>query len=259
MNIEDKSLKNELIYFKEEVLKDLRLELSKFNTKMESQKDSFNQTVSSLERKFVVLSDKFKILSNSISEDKALKDKISKLSDFQHKTQDTLSFHNSKFNYQSKMLIEAMNKIDHFINESILYNDVIGPTPNCKFQNFHNFIDYVITNITQLNNFKEKTASMDFKAYKSKIDSSIETLRTQIFNSSKGNNNYAKNLAEKEEEKIKGMLNLYDEKIEGLKVENSEYIANIKINFENMQKEWEKIGTKPRYSLCRRAHRRSGR
>ena len=241
MNIEDKSLKNELLYFKEEILKDMRFELSKFTTKIDNQRDSFNQIISSLELKFSAISDKFIILSNSISEDKALKEKIKELNTFQNKTKDTLSFHDSKFKYQSKMIIDAMNRIDHFINESILYNDVIGPTPNCKFQNFHNFIDYIITNITQLNNFKEKTASNDIKSYKSKMDTSLETLRTQIFNTSKGNNNYAKKLVEKEEEKINGMFNLYDEKITGLRMENSKYISNIKMNFENMQKEWEKI------------------
>ena len=238
MNIEDKSLKNELLYFKEEILKDMRFELSKFTTKIDNQRDSFNQIISSLELKFSAISDKFIILSNSISEDKALKEKIKELNTFQNKTKDTLSFHDSKFKYQSKMIIDAMNRIDHFINESILYNDVIGPTPNCKF---HNFIDYIITNITQLNNFKEKTASNDIKSYKSKMDTSLETLRTQIFNTSKGNNNYAKKLVEKEEEKINGMFNLYDEKITGLRMENSKYISNIKMNFENMQKEWEKI------------------
>ena len=241
MNIEDKSLKNELLYFKEEILKDMRFELSKFTTKIDNQRDSFNQIISSLELKFSAISDKFIILSNSISEDKALKEKIKELNTFQNKTKDTLSFHDSKFKYQSKMIIDAVNRIDHFINESILYNDVIGPTPNCKFQNFHNFIDYIITNITQLNNFKEKTASNDIKSYKSKMDTSLETLRTQIFNTSKGNNNYAKKLVEKEEEKINGMFNLYDEKITGLRMENSKYISNIKMNFENMQKEWEKI------------------
>lgn len=241
MNIEDKSLKNELLYFKEEILKDMRFELSKFTTKIDNQRDSFNQMISSLELKFNSISDKFIILSNSISEDKALKEKIKELNAFQNKTKDTLSFHDSKFKYQSKMIIDAVNRIDHFINESILYNDVIGPTPNCKFQNFHNFIDYIITNITQLNNFKEKTASNDIKSYKSKMDTALETLRTQIFNTSKGNNNYAKKLVEKEEEKINGMFNLYDEKITGLRMENSKYISNIKMNFENMQKEWEKI------------------
>ena len=241
MSVEDKTLKNELIYFKEEILKDLRVELSKFTTKIDNQRDSFNESVSALELKFRAISDKFILLSNSISEDKALKEKIKELKAFQNQTKDTLSFHDSKFKYQSKMIIDAMNRIDHFINDNILYNDVIGPTPNCKFQNFHNFIDYIISNITQLNNFKEKSSSMDFKSYKSKIETSFETLRTQIFNGSKGNNNYAKKLVEEEDEKINGMFNLYDEKINGLRMENSKYIANIKMNFENMQKEWEKI------------------
>ena len=241
MNVEDKTLKNELIYFKEEILKDIRVELSKFTTKIDNQRDSFNESVSALELKFRAISDKFILLSNSISEDKALKEKIKELKEFQNQTKDTLSFHDSKFKYQSKMIIDAMNRIDHFINDNILYNDVIGATPNCKFQNFHNFIDYIISNITQLNNFKEKSASMDFKSYKSKIETSFETLRTQIFNGSKGNNNYAKKLVEEEDEKINGMFNLYDEKINGLRMENSKYIANIKMNFENMQKEWEKI------------------
>ena len=38
MNIEDKSLKKELIYFKEDILKDLRLEMYKLINKIEIQK-----------------------------------------------------------------------------------------------------------------------------------------------------------------------------------------------------------------------------
>ena len=74
MSVEDKTLKNELIYFKEEILKDLRVELSKFTTKIDNQRDSFNESVSALELKFRAISDKFILLSNSISEDKALKE-----------------------------------------------------------------------------------------------------------------------------------------------------------------------------------------
>ena len=236
MDNDDKSLKNELIYFKEEVLKDLRFELSKFSTKIDNQRDSFSQSVSSLEMKINAIYDKYVILSSSYSEDKTLKEKVNNLIQFQQKTKDTFSFHESKFNHQSKIIVDSVNKIDHFINDSILYKDVIGPSPNCKFQNFHKFIDYVISNITQLNNFKEKTASNDYKLFKSKIESSIESLKTQIISNSKGNNNYAKKLVEKEEEKFKEIFKLYDEKIIGLRMENSKYIANMKINFEMKEK-----------------------
>ena len=241
MNIDNKNIQNELIYFKEEVLKDIKIEISKMSTKIDNQRDSVFNQISLFEKKIALMSDRIIAMSNKISEDKTLKEKVSNLTEFKEKTKETLSFHDSKFNYQSKMIIDAINKMDYFINENILYNDVIGPTPNCKFQNFHNFIDYIISNITQLNTFKDKTVSMDYKTYKSKIESSIETLRTQLINNSKGNNNYAKNLVEKEEEKYKEIFKLYDGKIDSVKMENSKYINNIKINFENMEKEWVKI------------------
>ena len=241
MNNDDKSIKNELLYFKEEVLKDLHLELDKLSTKIDIQKDSFSQSVSSLEMKMNAIYDKYVILSSSYSEDKTLKEKVNNLIQFQQKTKDTFSFHESKFNHQSKIIVDSVNKIDHFINDSILYKDVIGPSPNCKFQNFHKFIDYVISNIAQLNNFKEKTTSNDYKSFKSKIVTAVESLRTQVISNSKGDNNYARKLVEKEEERVKEMFKLYDEKIIGLRMENSKYIANMKINFEKMEKEIEKL------------------
>ena len=242
MNIEDKSLKKELIYFKEDILKDLRLEMSKLINKIEIQKESFNHTILTLETKMGNITEKLTTLSNSIHEDITIKEKISKLIQFQTKTQDTLSYHDSKLKEQSRLIIETMNKIDNVINESILYNDIIGPKPNCKFKNFHSFIDYIILNITQLNNFKEKSNSTDFKTFfKSKIDIIQESLRVQIMNSSKSNNNYAKNLIEKEKENIEELFKTYNEKIFDLKIENIKYIDDMKISFENMQKEWEKI------------------
>ena len=241
MKIEDKNLKSELLYFKEEVLKDIRFEISKFVAKLDNQKSSFSKTIEDLENKFSALSDKFIILSNTISEDKSIKEKVNKLIQFQQVAKETLSIHDSKCNHNSKMLFEAMEKIDYFINSSILYRDVIGPTPKCKFQNFHCFIDYVIANITQLNHFKDKAASFDIKSLWSKIDSSLEAITAQIMNTSRANNNYAKQLVEKEEEKRIESFKIYDEKIEALKMENSKYVVDIKIHFENMQKEWENL------------------
>ena len=103
-----------------------------------------------------------------------------------------------------------MNKIDNIINESILYNDIIGPKPNCKFKNFHSFIDYIILNITQLNNFKEKSNSIDFKT---------------LFQS-----NHVK------KENIEELFKTYSEIIFQLKIKNIKYIDDIKINFENIIK-----------------------
>ena len=241
MNPEEKSFKSDLLYFKEEVLKDIKSELSKLTTKIDLQKNAFSEQISSFELKINLLSQKVFFITNNMQEDKSLKEKVSKLYESYQKTQDTLSLHDSKFKSQTKMIIDSMNRIDHFINNTILYTDIIGPTPNCKFQSFHKFIDYVISSITQLNNFKEKTASNDYKTFKTKIESGLETLKTQVTSISNGNNNYAKDLVEKEEESRKNMFKLYDEKISDLKMENSKYIVDMKKMIENMRKEWEKI------------------
>ena len=83
MKIENKNLKSELLYFKEEVLKDIRFEISKFVAKLDNQKSSFSKTIEDLENKFSALSDKFIILSNTISEDKSIRAKVNKLIQFQ--------------------------------------------------------------------------------------------------------------------------------------------------------------------------------
>ena len=70
MNLEEnKNLQNELIYFKEDILKDLRFEMSKLTSKIEIQKESFSQKVSSFESKVSSLSEKVVNLSNNISEE----------------------------------------------------------------------------------------------------------------------------------------------------------------------------------------------
>ena len=225
MNMQDTNLKNELRYFKEEVLKDVRLELSKITSKIDSQKDSFSEKIISFETKISSMGEKILNLSNFISEENSLKEKVLKLCEFQQKTKDTLILHDSKLNNQSKAHYDSINRIDNFINNNILYNNVIGSTPNCKFRNFHHFIDYVIANITQLNKFKELIISMDLKSYKNKINSSIEALKTHFINISNETNNNISNLVHKGEEKNKELI---EQKVEEMKNEIENYNDNFK-------------------------------
>ena len=237
MNIENKSIKNELIYFKEEVLKDVRFELSKITSKIDNQKDSFSEKIISFESKLTSMMEKIISLSNKILEDKSIKEKITKLFDFHQNTKEILILHDSKIKTLSKNLVDSINRIDLFLNNNILYHDVIGTTPNCKFKNFHNFIDYVIKNITQLNKFKESIISLDIKNYKIKIDNHIESLRSQFINSSDDNKKYTKSLMEKEEKNRE----LIEQKIDEIKMENTNNIDNLKSQLGVIEKELEKI------------------
>ena len=237
MKIEDKSIKNELIYFKEEVLKDVRFELEKVTSRLDNQKDSFSEKIISFETKFTAMTEKIINLSNSIFEDKSLKEKVSKFMDFQQNTKDILILHDSKIKTLSKNLLDSINRIDLFINNNILYNDVIGPTTNCKFKNFHEFIDYVLKNITQLNKFKDSIIALDIKNYKTKIEAKIESLRNQFINSCNENNSYTKKLIEKEEKNRE----LLEQKIDDIKKSDDNNIDNLKNKLGSMLKELDKI------------------
>ena len=237
MNNDNISIKNELIYFKEDILKDFKSAISKLNSKYDSEKDIFSSKIEHLESKLDTLFSKVINLSNSLPSNSAISEKVESLEKFRAKTENTLLLYESKFNYQSKLLKDESYKIDSFINENFYYNGIIGPTPNCKFNNFHKFIDYIISNISTLNIFKEKTLNLDYKGYKNKIDNSIEMIKLNLENTISSNNNYTKKSIEECEERIKSILDEYEEKLIGIRLESNKYMLDVNKNIENLLKE----------------------
>ena len=237
MNNDNISIKNELIYFKEDILKDFKSAISKLNSKYDSEKDIFSSKIEHLESKLDTLFSKVINLSNSLPSNSAISEKVESLEKFRAKTENTLLLYESKFNYQSKLLKDESYKIDSFINENFYYNGIIGPTPNCKFNNFHKFIDYIISNISTLNIFKEKTLNLDYKGYKNKINNSIEMIKLNLENTISSNNNYTKKSIEECEERIKSILDEYDEKLIGIRLESNKYMLDVNKNIENLLKE----------------------
>ena len=234
MNNETLSLNSELKYFKEDILKDIKSTVNKLDSKYDSQKDVFLNKISHIESRLEALFTKVLTLSSSISSDKSASEKIISLDKFRAKTQDTLFVLESNFKSQSKLIKETSYRLDSFINENIYYNGIIGPTANCKFPTFHNFIDFIISNISQLNIFKEKTINLDFKGYKNKIDNMIEMIKIELENNSKTNNSLTKQSIKECEEKFKNLLNINEEKIMEVRIENNKFIYNLETNFDNM-------------------------
>ena len=76
-------------------------------------------------------------------------------------------------------LHKAITKYDKLLSDSVLYPGIIGNL--CKFKNFHEFIDYTLQQISQLNSFKDKSL-FDLKAYKVKLENLIESFKSQIEN-----------------------------------------------------------------------------
>ena len=84
-----------------------------------------------------------------------------------------------QLNQTNNELHKAITKYDKLLSDSVLYPGIIGNL--CKFKNFHEFINYTLQQISQLNSFKDKSL-FDLKAYKVKLENLIESFKSQIEN-----------------------------------------------------------------------------
>ena len=80
-----------------------------------------------------------------------------------------------------------IENIENKLNESIIYPNIIGNQG--RFKTFHEFIDYILTQIAQLTITIQKITS-DIGKFKLKIDNNIKNIKIDIENSMKSSNQY---------------------------------------------------------------------
>ena len=234
------SINPELIFFKNDMLSDIKQVEAKITKKINKDNDETQKKIIQMENKLESLTQKLFALSNSASENSQMKEKIDSLYSFRTKIEKTIFSHDFKINSITKDLTDAINKFDRLIENNILYQGIIG-TNNARFQTFHNFVDYVLTNLSQLNIFKDKTMSLDIKQYKIKLETMVEGLKKQCDDIMINNRNFTIQSIENLEKKLKSDFELYNQKLFNLKIKNSEQCIELEKIINNLVKEWEKI------------------
>ena len=234
------SINSDLIFFKNEVLGDMNQIEKKLTKKMNKENDELQNKLLQLQNKLDIISQKLIALSNYHTDNNQMKEKIESLFEFKPKVEDTFNAQEFKINSISKDLVQAINKYDRIIESNLIYHGIIGTT-NARFNTFHNFIDYVLSNIGQLINFKDKIIGIDFKEYKSKLDSMIESLKKQADTIIDNNKIFTVSYVDNIEKGLKSHLNLFEQKIFDLKVQNSKSCKELESLTVNLIKEMEKI------------------
>ena len=239
---------NDFIYFKNELLKDLKEIESKINDKVKTTLEKNEEKILSIDTKINLCREKILELSSIINSDKSQSENINKLIIFKSKTEDKISLYDKKIKELKDYLNESIYSMNKSINENINYPGIIGI--NSKFPNFHAYIDFVISNINNLNSFKEKMVALDIKNYKNNLDKIMKSYKIQIdsfMNSTKNLNtenllvcdNKISELFKLFENKLDEEKNLLKKNIE----EISEKYNKMNINMENIKNEFnDKIG-----------------
>ena len=220
------NLNSELLFFKNEILGELRMLENKLLKKLEQKTDTSHKKMVQLETNYDTLNKKIFSMSNFYSENATMKDKLENLFKAKTSIEETIYTHEYKLSSIAKDLVTAINKYDKIIEKSILYPGLIGYS-NSKFNTFHNFIDYVMLNINQLNHFKDKTMGLDLKQYKNKLETTIDGFKKQTEEIITNNKVYTSKLIKNLENKFRNDFELYDQKLFNLKIKNTEQVMGL--------------------------------
>ena len=109
------SLKMDMIHFQDEILRDMRQMQSKLDIKYAKSSDEMIEKLTKYDLKIKSLEKKVSELSNLITSDKSMKEKIESLFQFKEETQDTIFKRRAKFAY-TRVLLEKILNFNHFMN-----------------------------------------------------------------------------------------------------------------------------------------------
>ena len=238
INEQEMILKKDLLYFKNDILKDIKQIEIKLNTKYNDNSNNFDLKFQEYDNKINTILNKISEITNLIPIDNNIKEKVEKINKKTEKIEEIITINEIKLNSIDKDLNSAIYKYDKMFSDTVIYPGIIGNL--CKFKTFHDYIDYVLIEIKKLIEYKEKNI-MDLKSYKKKLDTIIENFKLQTNNIIEYNKEYTNRKVNENEMKIFENLKIYDGIIKNIRIENAKFIIDSKKEYNNILKEWEKI------------------
>ena len=225
-NKDEKSLKEDIIYFKEELLKQMNILEKSFSQQKEEIRSQING-------KFILYDDTIEKLNTNFSELKKLvdtnnylKEQIDNWSHFKSDISKISTGNEIKLTLLEKETYSNFYRIDKLLSNSIIYPRIIDK--NARFKNFHEFIDYVLEKISILDIFKSKI-ELDLQSFKVKVDKIIQGLKIKLDCSISDARQIVKNGVKENELIIKDYLT---GKIYDLQVKSNEFEKKVEKKLE---------------------------
>jgi len=234
-NSDLKDIKQDLLFFKNDILKDIRKIEEKLNNKLTEQSLVNNEQYEVYEKKLDILSTKITNVNTIASDNSELIQKINGLLTFKSKTDDDISALNIRIFNVQKESKDSITKLEKMFEENIKYPGIIGK--NAKFFNFRGFIDYVLNNIKLLNEFKDEMKDFEFFEFKRKINSDLRDFRFHINDNYKSTRKLIDNNIKDLDNRFNNLINNNNKKFE----ENEDKFNKFKNKIFDFFNKYEKI------------------
>ena len=147
-------MKKDLLFLKDDILKDVRKIEEKLNLKISQQNTLISEQYDTFQEKAETLSNQINHLDSMMINNSELVEKFNNLQSFKSKTENQIMSLNTKMNAFQKDYRDYFNNIEILVNENLRYPGVVGK--NARFRNFRHLIDYILSYFKEFNAFKEE-------------------------------------------------------------------------------------------------------
>ena len=235
-NKDKKSIKDDIMFFKEEILKHMSSLEKSFETQKEEIRSKINGKFILYDETLAKLNNNFNELKKKVEMNDYIKEQMDILDNFKNDIKKSTAEDNIKLVMLEKDVNNNFYRIDKLLNSSIIYPRIIGF--NSKFKTFHEYIDYTLNQITSFDMFKNKM-EMDLNSFKSKIDKMIQSLKYKIECSISDSHQIVKNGVKENELILKEYINgkIFDLQLKDTELEQkiNKYLQDITENLNSYQ------------------------
>lgn len=234
MSINQKKIQNEMIHFKEEILKEMKNFERNLSEKFISSNRLLDERLDSFEKRIETNNQRIFNLSDKIVDDRMMKEKVEKITIDNLDIKNNMILFGAKLDKLSKEFDEKILYIENILNDSVIYHGIIGS--KCKFINFHEFIDYVLAQLSKYFLVSTKNTN-EINSFKTKLQSSINNIQIQFDGILKSANLFTKKSVIEFENKIKDIAKITEFDLSQMKTENEKQINNMEQLINNTKKE----------------------
>ena len=222
LNPEIASIKQDILFFKNDMLKDIRKLEEKLNLKMTNQNLMSSEQYNAFEKKMDSITTQITEINSLLVNNTNLTEKVNTLQIFKSRTEDSIFRVNARINTFQKEYREYIDNVEILINNNLKYPGIIGK--NSRFSNFRHFIDYILKYFNDFNDFKDEIRNFNFNEFKKKIISDLNDFRFAI------NENYSNSIL-----LIQRNVQDFDKRMDDLIKKNEKFLKANESKFEELE------------------------
>ena len=142
MGMGSKDIKNDILMFKEETLRDLKEAKRSISEKYQNLNSQIKEKLEKFELRIKTYESKIMEISSLVNTDSIIKERVNSLMSFKEKADDSMLTEKIRLDNLSDDFKKNIERIDEILKNSVIYPGKIGTIT--KFKTFHDFIDYVL-------------------------------------------------------------------------------------------------------------------